>query len=288
MCASSRGALARRAFLPPRGAQPPARDRRAARRSRQRDRKRRICGAHGRTTGRVQSPHVPPRRRWPRRRTLLAAGIGGVALCCGGSYLGWLWLTGWDGDPFGQATEIGADKLAAVAKEVHLQLPAGSALLAGYYFYWQEWVASLRLQLPRAGLAELVSRSASPQPAPGLRPSPGHAPRTIRPAGMTTVGIPIDQCRSPGSTATKSTPGKVITGGASSTASAVGVSRCARTFNSFAGQAQSFRPTPQRPSTSAGRPAELGSGRHRGWETTPGSSSSRPSKKRAICSGLRR
>ena len=49
-----------------------------------------------------------------------------------------------------------------------------------------------------------------------------------------------------------------------------------------------LRPTPQNESTSAGRPEGLGSGCQRGGETTPGSTSSRPSKKRAIRSGLRR
>jgi hypothetical protein len=49
-----------------------------------------------------------------------------------------------------------------------------------------------------------------------------------------------------------------------------------------------LRPTPQKESTSAGRPEGLGSGCQRGGETTPGSTSSRPSKKRAIRSGLRR
>lgn len=55
-----------------------------------------------------------------------------------------------------------------------------------------------------------------------------------------------------------------------------------------AGRAYGLRATPQNPSNSAGEPDGLGSGRHRGVETTPGSCSSRPSKKRAICSGLRR
>src|SRR6266545_7153545 len=51
-----------------------------------------------------------------------------------------------------------------------------------------------------------------------------------------------------------------------------------------------FRPTPPNASTSAGRPPprSAGSGRQRGHDTTPGSTSSRPEKKPAICSGLRR
>src|SRR6266566_6051320 len=50
-----------------------------------------------------------------------------------------------------------------------------------------------------------------------------------------------------------------------------------------------LRPTPPNMSTSAGKLPLLsaGSGRHRGHDTTPGSRSSRPSKKPAICSGLR-
>jgi hypothetical protein len=46
-----------------------------------------------------------------------------------------------------------------------------------------------------------------------------------------------------------------------------------------------LRPTPQYESIAAGEPV---SGRHSGGETTPGSTSSRPSKKRAMRSGLRR
>src|SRR6266545_4417824 len=51
-----------------------------------------------------------------------------------------------------------------------------------------------------------------------------------------------------------------------------------------------LRPTPPKASSSAGRPplVSAGSGRHRGHDSTPGSTSSRPSKKPAICSGLRR
>jgi hypothetical protein len=53
---------------------------------------------------------------------------------------------------------------------------------------------------------------------------------------------------------------------------------------------QGLRPTPPNASTSAGGPpaASAGSGRHRDTDTTPGSTSSSPSKKPAICSGLRR
>ena len=52
------------------------------------------------------------------------------------------------------------------------------------------------------------------------------------------------------------------------------------------GAGQGLRPTPPKASTSAGSPSAA-SGRHRGHDTTPGSTSSRPSKKPAICSGLR-
>lgn len=57
-----------------------------------------------------------------------------------------------------------------------------------------------------------------------------------------------------------------------------------------AGRHQGFRPTPQNASISAGGvpPRELTGGRHRGQETTPGSTRSSPSKNRAISSGLRR
>src|SRR5580704_6804521 len=49
-----------------------------------------------------------------------------------------------------------------------------------------------------------------------------------------------------------------------------------------------LRATPQNSSTSAGGPScGLGSGRQREHDTTPGASRSRPSKKRAICCGLR-
>lgn len=57
---------------------------------------------------------------------------------------------------------------------------------------------------------------------------------------------------------------------------------------STAGECQSFRATPASDSTSFGRPKGLGSGRHRVTDTTPGSTSVRPWKKAAICSGLRR
>ena len=51
---------------------------------------------------------------------------------------------------------------------------------------------------------------------------------------------------------------------------------------------QGFLATPASDSTSSGRPKGLGSGRQRVTDTTPGSTSVRPSKNPAICSGLRR
>src|SRR5262249_6560087 len=50
---------------------------------------------------------------------------------------------------------------------------------------------------------------------------------------------------------------------------------------------QGFRPTPHIPGTSPGSAKGVGSGRHCVSPTTPGSTSSRPSKNPAICSGLR-
>jgi len=48
-----------------------------------------------------------------------------------------------------------------------------------------------------------------------------------------------------------------------------------------------FRPTPPYMATSAGSPQGVASGRQREHDTTPGSSRSRPSKKRVTCSGVR-
>ena len=58
--------------------------------------------------------------------------------------------------------------------------------------------------------------------------------------------------------------------------------RCRRTR-----ERQGLRPTPPNASSSAGGPPGAGSGRQRGHETTPGSTSSRPSKKLAISAGVR-
>ena len=98
-------------------------------------------------------------------------GLGGVALCACGPYLGWQWLIGWDGDPFGDVTRIEAGQLPALADQSSLELPAGTELLAGYYDYWQEWMASLRLRMPGGAVDQFVRGSSLPAPTPGLRPS---------------------------------------------------------------------------------------------------------------------
>jgi hypothetical protein len=101
----------------------------------------------------------------------VTVGLGGVALCAGGSCLGWQWLTGWDGDPFGDVIRIDAGQLHALADEASLALPAGTELLAGYYHYWQEWMASLRLRMPGGAVNQFVRGSLLPAPSLGLRPS---------------------------------------------------------------------------------------------------------------------